>query len=155
MLVSTLGGEGRRGLKKCTVCTLMKMLTFLDGPLPNVKCVIFQHSFSHPKTIKTTPHTLIKYEQSLNTTHVHVDLQDNRCTHATKLGCPTAPAVWLSNHLDSTPGAGPIHYLLGGLKGVKKILNSEGVSQRKKHWEAESETKICFHINNKCLRNWC
>ncbi len=33
MLVCTLGGEGGRGLKKCTVCTLMKMLTFLDGPL--------------------------------------------------------------------------------------------------------------------------
>ncbi len=33
MLVCTLGGEGGGGLKKCTVCTLMKMLTFLDGPL--------------------------------------------------------------------------------------------------------------------------
>ncbi len=32
MLVCTLGGEGGGGLKKCTVCTLMKMLTFLDGP---------------------------------------------------------------------------------------------------------------------------
>ncbi len=29
----TLGGEGGGGLKKCTVCTLMKMLTFLDGPV--------------------------------------------------------------------------------------------------------------------------
>ncbi len=26
----TLGG---RGLKMCTVCTLLKMLTFMDGPL--------------------------------------------------------------------------------------------------------------------------
>ncbi len=34
MLVCTLGGEGGGGLKKCTLCTLMKMLTFLDGPLP-------------------------------------------------------------------------------------------------------------------------
>ncbi len=25
--------EGGGGLKKCTVCTLMQMLTFLDGPL--------------------------------------------------------------------------------------------------------------------------
>ncbi len=33
MLVFTLRGEGGGGLKKCTVCTLMKMLTFLDGPL--------------------------------------------------------------------------------------------------------------------------
>ncbi len=33
MLVCTLGGEGGGRLKKCTVCTLMKMLTFLDGPL--------------------------------------------------------------------------------------------------------------------------
>ncbi len=33
MLVCTLGGEGGGGVKKCTVCTLMKMLTFLDGPL--------------------------------------------------------------------------------------------------------------------------
>ncbi len=33
MLVCTLGGEGGGGLKKCTVCTLMKMLTCLDGPL--------------------------------------------------------------------------------------------------------------------------
>ncbi len=36
MLVCTLGGEGGGGLKKCTVCTLMKMLTFLDGPLNNL-----------------------------------------------------------------------------------------------------------------------
>ncbi len=33
MLVCTLREEGGGGLKKCTVCTLMKMLTFLDGPL--------------------------------------------------------------------------------------------------------------------------
>ncbi len=33
MFVCTLGEEGGGGLKKCTVCTLMKMLTFLDGPL--------------------------------------------------------------------------------------------------------------------------
>ncbi len=33
MLVCTLGGEGGGGLKKCTVCTLMKMLTFLDVPV--------------------------------------------------------------------------------------------------------------------------
>ncbi len=32
MFVCTLGGERGGGLKKCTVCTLMKMLTFLDGP---------------------------------------------------------------------------------------------------------------------------
>ncbi len=32
MLVCTLGGEGGGGLKKCTICTLMKMLTFWDGP---------------------------------------------------------------------------------------------------------------------------
>ncbi len=30
MFVCTLGGEGGRGLKKCTVCTLTKMLTFLE-----------------------------------------------------------------------------------------------------------------------------
>ncbi len=29
------GGGG--DLKKCTVCTLMKMLTFLDGPLTIIK----------------------------------------------------------------------------------------------------------------------
>ncbi len=33
MLVCTLAGEGEGGLKKCIVCTLMKMLTFVDGPL--------------------------------------------------------------------------------------------------------------------------
>ncbi len=33
MLVCTFGGEGEGGLKKCTVCTLMKMLTFLHIPL--------------------------------------------------------------------------------------------------------------------------
>ncbi len=41
MLVCTLGGEGGGGLKKCTVCTLMKMLTFLDDPYyikSGVKC---------------------------------------------------------------------------------------------------------------------
>ncbi len=32
MLVCTLGGEGGGDVKKYTVCTLMKMLTFLDGP---------------------------------------------------------------------------------------------------------------------------
>ncbi len=31
--MDTLGGERGGGLKKCTVCTLMKMLAFLDGPL--------------------------------------------------------------------------------------------------------------------------
>ncbi len=39
MLVFTLGGEGGGGLKKCTVCTLMKMLTFLDGPLSRLVTV--------------------------------------------------------------------------------------------------------------------
>ncbi len=55
MLVCTLGGEGGGGLKKCTVCTLMEMLTFLDGPLgilptPNineghayVRCYLYNH----------------------------------------------------------------------------------------------------------------
>ncbi len=33
MLVCTLRGEGGGCLKMCTVCTLMKMLTFLDDPL--------------------------------------------------------------------------------------------------------------------------
>ncbi len=33
-----LGGEGGWGLKKCTVCTLMKMFTFLDGPLIIIFC---------------------------------------------------------------------------------------------------------------------
>ncbi len=53
MLVCALGGDGGEGLKKCTVCTLMKMLTFLDGPLMNNRicvhvyvyvyvCIIYQ-----------------------------------------------------------------------------------------------------------------
>ncbi len=34
MLVCTPGRvEGGMGLKRCIVCTLMKMLTFLDNPL--------------------------------------------------------------------------------------------------------------------------
>ncbi len=43
MFVCTLQGEGGGGLKKCTVCTLMKMLTFLDGPLvafENLVCTL-------------------------------------------------------------------------------------------------------------------
>ncbi len=40
MLVCTLGGEGGGGQKKCIVCTLMKMLTFLDGPL--VECTMYR-----------------------------------------------------------------------------------------------------------------
>ncbi len=34
-----MGGGG--GLKKCTVCTLMKKLTFLDGPLKDTSNDIF------------------------------------------------------------------------------------------------------------------
>ncbi len=42
MLVCTLGGEGGGRLKKCTVCTQMKMLTFFDGPFLNVpECQLF------------------------------------------------------------------------------------------------------------------
>ncbi len=43
MLVCTLRGEGGGGLKKCTVCTLMKMLTFLDGPLLGLLNVLPVH----------------------------------------------------------------------------------------------------------------
>ncbi len=39
MLVCTLGGVRGGGLKKCTVCTLMKMLIFLDGPLDETQCI--------------------------------------------------------------------------------------------------------------------
>ncbi len=42
MLVCTLGEKGGGGLKKCTVCTLMKMLTFLDGPLAALSCLGYE-----------------------------------------------------------------------------------------------------------------
>ncbi len=45
MLVCTLRGERGGGLKKCTVCTLMKMLTFLDGPLYNTSNETFLLKF--------------------------------------------------------------------------------------------------------------
>ncbi len=48
MLACTLGGEGGGGLKKCTVCTLMKMLTFLDGPLLLFNCHLFLRGGGRP-----------------------------------------------------------------------------------------------------------
>ncbi len=45
MLVCTLWGEGGGGLKKHTVCTLMKMLTLLDGP--NMSCAILLYRIPH------------------------------------------------------------------------------------------------------------
>ncbi len=44
ILVYTLGGGGGGGLRKCTVHTLMKMLTFLDGPLP--QCIFLRKCYS-------------------------------------------------------------------------------------------------------------
>ncbi len=43
MLVCTLLGGG--GLKKCTVCTLLKMLTFLDGPVQGMHLSAFGDYF--------------------------------------------------------------------------------------------------------------
>ncbi len=56
MLVCTLRGEGGGGLKKCTVCTFMKMLTFLDGPL---HCTITIHTSTC--VLEAAPQTIYKY----------------------------------------------------------------------------------------------
>ncbi len=58
MLVCTLRGEGGGGLRKCTVCNLMKMLTFLDGPLSACKMHIYGPIFKIKSSTESLQSTL-------------------------------------------------------------------------------------------------
>ncbi len=47
------------GLKKCTVCTLMKMLTFLYGPLPTELSIpLIMHAYWYVKCMSMPHYTL-------------------------------------------------------------------------------------------------